>query len=194
MPVVAKNQRPMPWSQFLDLLKSHKNYWLLCLGLLVANLLFYLVFIAGEIEQIDQLQKRYQDKRKGLTEIRKLQRRASDYADSQKAWQIFRETAANKITFPDRLNDLEALFHRHNLDPSGMSFKSEKVAGLPLVRFVSAIEAAGNYADLKALLHGIRQLPGLFCIEGLSIDKNRQAGTLVVKMDLAAYFHDAPGH
>jgi Tfp pilus assembly protein PilO len=157
-------------------------------------LLFYLVFIAGEIEQIDQLQKRYQDKRKGLTEIRKLQRRASDYADSQKAWQIFRETAANKITFPDRLNDLEALFHRHNLDPSGMSFKSEKVAGLPLVRFVSAIEAAGNYADLKALLHGIRQLPGLFCIEGLSIDKNRQAGTLVVKMDLAAYFHDAPGH
>jgi Tfp pilus assembly protein PilO len=182
----------MPWSQLLDLLKSHKNYWLLCLGLLVANLFFYFIFIAGEIDQIDQLQKRYQTQRKSLTEIRKLQLRAATYTESQTAYRRFQETTANKITFPDRLTDLAALFRQHDLNPSGMNFKSEKVADLQLVRFVSKIETAGNYADLKALLNGIRQLPGLFCIERLSIDKNRTAGTLIMKLDLAVYFNDTP--
>jgi Tfp pilus assembly protein PilO len=178
----------MPWSPFIDLLKSHKNYWLLCLGLLAANFLFYLVFVAGEIEQINQLQKKYQRQRQDLTAMRQMQRRAETYADSQKAKQAFLETVANKISFPDRLHDLEILFRSHNLNPGGLSFQSEKVAGLPLVRFVSAIEVTGNYADLKALLNGIRQLPGLFNIERLSIVKDRKAGTLVLKMDLVAYF------
>jgi Tfp pilus assembly protein PilO len=178
----------MPWSQFFDLLKSHKNYWLLCLGLLAANLLFYLVFVAGEREQIHQLQKKYQRQRQDLTEMRLMQGRAEAYADSQKAKQAFLETVAGKISFPDRLHDLETLFRRHNLSPGGLSFQSEKVAGLPLVRFVSAIEVSGNYDDLKALLNGIRQLPGLFSIEGLSIVKDRKASTLVLKMDLVAYF------
>ena len=182
----------MPWSQLLDLLKSHKNYWLLCLGALLANLLFYLIFVAGEVEQINQLQKHYQTERKRLTEIRKLQLRAATYAESQTAWQHFQENTANKMTFPDRLTDLEALFRQHHLNPSGMTFKSEKVADLKLVRFVSTIQTAGKYADLKALLNGIHQLPGLFCIERLSIVKNRQAGTLIMKMDLAAYFNDRP--
>jgi Tfp pilus assembly protein PilO len=72
-----------------------------------------------------------------------------------------------------------------------LRFKSERVAGLPLVRFVSAIETTGDYDNLKALLNGIRQIPGLFCIERLSITKNRKAGQLVLKMELAAYFREA---
>lgn len=181
----------MAWSQIVDLLKSNRNYWLVCAGLMVANLFFYLFFVAGEIEQISQLQKNYQTQRKNLTLMRKSQLRVANYVDSQKAWQAFLDTVENKITFPDRINELETLFRRHNLDPGGLKFKSEKVAGLPLVRFVSTIKTTGDYADLKALLNGIRELPGLFCIEGLAIDKNRKAGTLVLKMDIAAYFLDA---
>ena len=182
----------MPWSQLINLLQDHKHYWLLCLALLVANLVFYLMFIAGEIEQIDQLQKRHQTQRKSLTELRQLKLRAAYYAESQKAWQAFLETIGDKITFPDRLNDLETLFQRYNLNPGGLTFKSEKVGGLPLVRFVSSIKTEGNYADLKALLNGIRQFPGLFCIERLAIDKDRKASTLVMKVKLAVYFRDAP--
>ena len=180
----------MPWSQLLDLLKSHKYYWLVCAGVLLLNLMFYLVFVAGEREQISQLQQRYQTQRKNLKEMRQRQLQAARYADHQKAWQVFLETVDNKITFPDRLNQLEALFRGNNLDPGGLTFKSEPVAGLPLVRFVSTIETAGNYEDLKTLLNGIRQLPGLFCIERLSITKDRKAGKLIAKMDLAAYFRD----
>ncbi len=181
----------MPWSQFYDLLKSHKNYWLLCAGFLILNLLFFLVFIADERDQINQLQTNYQTQRKNLTSMRKLQKQATRYAEHQKAWQAFVETIDDKITFPDRLDALEALFRRNNLEPGGLTFKSEKVAGLPLVRFVSAIDTAGDYGELKALLNGIRQLPGIFCIERLSIIKDRKAGTLVAKMELAAYFRDS---
>ena len=84
------------------------------------------------------------------------------------------------------------LFRRHNLDPGELAFQSEPVAGLPLVRFVSAIETSGDYADLKALLNGIRILPGLFYIERLSIDKDRKAGRLVLKIAVAAYFKNTP--
>ncbi len=181
----------MPWSQFIDLLKSHRNYWLLCAGVLVLNFFFYLFFVAGERGQISNLQQSYQTQRKNLKEMRKRQLRAAHYTDHQKAWQVFLEKVDNKITFPDRLNDLEALFRRNNLDPGGLTFKSEKVGGLPLVRFISTIETAGDYDDLKALLNGIRQLSGFFCIERLSIIKDRKAGKLVAKMDLAAYFRDA---
>jgi Tfp pilus assembly protein PilO len=175
-------------SQIVDLLKSHKNYWLLCVAALAANLLFYIFFIAGEVGQITQLQKSYQTQRQDLKNLRQAQQRAQQFAANQKAKQTFLNTVANKITFPDRLQDLEALFRDHNLNPSGLSFKSEKVNGLPLVRFVSAIELAGNYADLKAVIGGIRQLPGLFNIERLTITKDRKAGTLVLKMSIAAYF------
>ncbi|MBL0714200.1 MAG: type 4a pilus biogenesis protein PilO [Desulfosarcina sp.] len=181
---------PWSWSQFSDLLKANKRFWLVCAGLIVVNLIFYLFFVAGEFEQINQLQKSYQTRRQDLTEMRKLQLRAENYAESQKAWKAFLDRIENKINFPDRIEELTALFHRHNLDPGGLTFKSEKVAGLPLVRFVSAIETSGRYADLKTLLSGIQQLPGLFCIERLDIDKNRKASTLVLKMELAAYFND----
>ena len=106
----------MPWSQFYDLLKSHKNYWLLCAGFLILNLVFFLVFIADERDQINQLQKNYQTQRKNLTSLRKLQKQAARYAEHQKAWQNFVETIDDKIIFPDRLNALEALFRRNNRD------------------------------------------------------------------------------
>ncbi len=181
----------MPWPQFIDLIKSHQKYWLVCAGILIVNLIGYTIFVAGERGQISQLQKSFQSKRQELNELRKLKVRASEFTDHQKAWQSFLQAVDNKITFPDRLKELEALFRRHDLDPGGLTFTSEPVSGLPLIRFVSVIETAGNYADLKALLDGIRQLPGLFCIERLAITKDREAGTLVARMDLAAYFHDA---
>lgn len=182
----------MPWSQLLDFLKLHKKFWLLCAGLLLANLIFYIVFVTSEIKQINVLRQNYQTSRKDLTEKRKLQLRARNYAESQKAWLTFLDSVDDKIRFPDRLNALKMLFRRHNLDPGELAFKSEPVAGLPLVRFVSAIETSGDYADLKALLNGIRLLPGLVYIERLSIDKDRQAGRLVLKIEVAAYFKDTP--
>ena len=181
----------MQWALVIDFLKSHRNFWTLCAGLVLMNLFFYLFWVTGERDQIDRLQKNYQTQRNNLKKTRQRQLQATRYTDHQKAWQEFLETVDNKIAFPDRLNALEALFRRNNLDPAGLNFKSERVTGLPLVRFVSTIEATGDYDNLKALLNGIRQIPGLFCIERLSITKDRKAGRLIVKMDLAAYFRDA---
>ena len=182
----------MPWSQLIDWLKAHKKFWLLCGGLLLANLIFHLVFVNKDIEQVNALRKSYQAGRKALTEKRKMQLQARHYAESQKAWQLFLDDVDHKIHFPDRLNELKMLFRRHQLNPGELVFNAEPVDGLPLVRFVSAIQTSGDYEDLKALLNGIRLLPGLFYIERLSIDKDRQAGTLVMKMEVAAYFNDTP--
>ena len=182
----------MPWSQLFDWLKVRKKFWLLCGGLLLANLVFYFVFVNSDIEQVNVLRQSYQAGRKALTEKRKTQQRARNYAESQKAWQTFIDGVDHKIHFPDRLNELKMLFQRHQLNPGELVFNAEPVAGLPLVRFVSAIETSGDYDNLKALLNGIRRLPGLFHIERLSIDKDRQAGTLVMKMEVAAYFNDTP--
>ena len=182
----------MPWSQLLDFLKRHKKFWLLCAGLLLANLLFYIVFVTSEIKEINVLRQNYQTSRKELTEKRKRQLQARNYAESQRAWQTFLDGVDDKIRFPDRLNALKMLFRRHKLDPGELAFQSEPVAGLPLVRFVSAIETSGDYDDLKALLNGLRLMPGLFYIEQLSIDKDRKAGRLVLKIKVAAYFKDKP--
>ena len=181
----------MQWSLIIDLLKSHRNYWLLCVGLVLVNLIFYLFWVVGERDQIDRLQQSYQTQRDNLKETRKRQLQATRYADHQKAWQQFVESVDNKVVFPDRLNTLEAIFRRNNLDPEGLNFKSERITGLPLVRFVSAIDTTGDYENLKALLNGIRQIPGLFCIERFSITKDRKAGQLIMTMELAAYFRDA---
>ena len=187
-----KREISLPWSQLVDWLKTHKKFWLLCGGLLVANLIFHLVFVNSEVAQVNALRKSYQTGRKALTEKRKAQQRALHFAESQKAWHAFLDGVDHKIHFPERLNELKRLFRRHQLDPGDLAFKSEPVSGLPLVRFVSAIETTGDYDDLKALLNGIRLLPGLFYIERLSIDKDRQAGILVMKLEVAAYFNDTP--
>ncbi len=181
----------MPWALFIDLLKSHRNYWVLCAGLVLINLFFYLFWVTGERDQINRLQQTYKTQRSSLKETQKRLLQAKRFADHQKAWQQFLEAIDNKIAFPERLNALEAIFRRNELDPAGLNFKSERVAGLPLVRFASTIETTGDYDSLKALLNGIRQIPGLFCIERLSITKNRKAGLLMLKMDLAAYFREA---
>ncbi|MDJ0855294.1 MAG: hypothetical protein QNI89_14265 [Desulfobacterales bacterium] len=180
----------MQWALIIDLLKSHRNYWLLCGGLVLVNLFLYLFWVTGAHDQIERLQESYQTQRNNLKTSRKHQLEAARYAEHQKAWQQFMETVDNKIIFPERLNALEALFRRNNLDPKGLSFRSERVNGLPLVRFVSTIKISGDYDNLKALLNGIRQIPGLFCIEDLAITKDRKAGQLIVKMDLVAYFRE----
>ena len=60
-----------------------------------------------------------------------------------------------------------------------------------MVRFVSNLRLMGPYPALKSVINGLQALPGLFCIDKLSIENAPDGQSLVMEMEISAYFRDA---
>ena len=71
-----------------------------------------------------------------------------------------------------------------------VALKADPLTPQGLWRYVTTLKLKGGYAELKSVLAGIRQLPGLFCIENLVI-KRVETGGLEMTLDLALYLKEA---
>jgi len=183
----------MRWNQIIEHLWRYKRFWWFCAALVLLNGLFFMFYGAGETQRIAELQKRYKLERQKVSELRKSQARAQRYALDAAALDTFMGNLDPKIMFPERIKALERLFKSHGLNPAAMTFKSEALPDQSLVRFVSSLQLTGPYPALKSVLNGLQTLPGLFCIDKLSIENTADGQSLTMALEISAYFRDPGG-
>ena len=172
----------------LDIVKSHRLFWMICGGLILANLLFYLFFVTTESRNTALLQTRFQAERKKVSELRKHAAAVDHFHALQASWKAFEDYLPNKIASPERIEQLKRTLGRYQLSTADFAFRSEPVTGGDLVRFATTLQTSGAYGDLKRFIGSLQAMPGLFCIHQLELRKPENGGPLEMTMELSAYF------
>lgn len=174
----------------LEIIKSHRLFGMVCGGLLLANLLFYLFFVTTESRNTARLQTRFQTERKQVSELRKHAAAVDHFQALQASWKAFEDHLPGKTASPERIDQLKRMLGRYNLRTADLAFRSEPVTGSALVRFTTTLQTSGAYGDLKQFIGSLQAMPGLFCIHQLELRKPENGGPLDMTMELSAYFSE----
>jgi Tfp pilus assembly protein PilO len=176
--------------RLFDIIRSYRVFWIICGVLLLANMLFYAVFIASGSGQTTQLQNRFQAERKKVMEMRKQQAAIQEFQSMQKAWTAFENFLPGKIAFPERIQQLRQMLNRYRLKSEDLSFRADPVKEQNLVRFTTTLRTSGEYEDFKRFIGDFQAIPGLFCIHQLDIRQPEGGKPLEMELGLSAYFRD----
>jgi Tfp pilus assembly protein PilO len=177
-------------NDLIDIIKTNRLFWIVCGALLLANILFYAIFVASGSSQTAQLQNRFQTERKKVMELRKQQAAIREFQSLQEAWTNFEALLPGKITFPERIQQLKQMLNRYRLHAEDLSFKSDADREKNLVRFTTTLRTSGEYGDFKHFIGDLQALPGLFCIQRLDLRQPEGGKPLEMELELSAYFRD----
>ena len=181
-----------PRGRLFDIIRSYRIFWIVCSVLLLANILFYAVFIASGSSQTTLLQNRFQAKRKEVMALRKQQAAIREFQSMQKAWTAFESFLPGKIAFPERIQQLRQMLNRYRLSAEDLSFRADPDKEQNLVRFTTTLRISGEYGDFKRFIGDLQAMPGLLCIHKLEIRQPRDGKPLEMELDLSAYFREGP--
>ena len=176
--------------RLFDIIRSYRVFWIICGVLLLANMLFYAVFIASGSGQTTQLQNRFQAERKKVMELRKQQAAIREFQSMQKAWTAFENFLPGKIAFPERIQQLRQMLNRYRLSAEDLSFRADPDKEQNLVRFTTTLRISGEYGDFKRFIGDLQAMPGLLCIHRLEIGQPKDGKPLGMELKLSAYFLD----
>ena len=179
-----------PRDRLFDIIRSYRIFWIVCGVLLLANILFYAVFIASGSSRTTLLQNRFQAKRKEVMELRKQQAAIQAFRSMQKTWTAFEDFLPEKIAFPERIQQLRQMLNRYRLSAEDLSFRADPDEKQSLVRFTTTLRASGEYGAFKRFIGDLQAMPGLFCIHRLDIRQPEDGQPLEMELEISAYFRD----
>jgi Tfp pilus assembly protein PilO len=161
--------------------------WSACVILLAGNIVFYSFFLKGWAGKVSELQAVYAQKRELTTTGGDD---AEDgYLKARKDVRTFVDRLPEKATFTDRVRELHDILDRNGLSVEKMTFKPSSVDVLSLSKYTTEFKVAATYPRLKRLLADIQEAPGLFCIEGLSIEnQSKDQENVVLSLVISMYF------
>lgn len=174
----------------LTALRAYRTLWGGCAIVLALNLMLYVFFTRSQMEQTEALQAAYSARRQSLAQAGRSAERQSQFNRIQESIAKFREYLPTKTMLPDQVQSLEKMLAGQRLGFERVALKADPLTPQRLWRYVTTLKLKGGYAELKSVLAGIRQLPGLFCIENLII-KRADTGGLEMTLDLALYLKEA---
>jgi Tfp pilus assembly protein PilO len=172
----------------LTALRTYRTIWAGCALVVLLNLLLYGFFTRSQLRQAEALQSVYSARRQAVAQASRNVDRRQQFAQINESMEKFREYLPTKTMLPDQVEALEKTLTGGRLEFERVSLKAEPLAAQRLWRYVTTLRLKGNYTEMKNVLAGIRQLPGLFCIERLAMVK-KDAG-LETTMDLALYLRE----
>lgn len=180
----------MEYRRFAQALRANRLFWLICGGLLILNLLFYIGFIKRQEGRIHQLQRVYTEKRGAKVPARDV--RVESYLKAGEDVLAFRENLQVKTSFAESVKELYDLLRKRDLGVVKMTYQPEPVEALGGVwKYSTSFTVTGAYANLKGLLADIQNSPSLFCIENLSFtNKSKDAEQIDMGLKIGMYFKE----
>jgi Tfp pilus assembly protein PilO len=179
----------MNLTPLLTALRTYRTIWGGCALVVVLNLLLYVSFTRSQLQQVDALQTAYSARRQAVAQANRDTGRRQQFDRINESIEKFREYLPTKTMLPDQVAALENTLAGRRLEFERVSLKAEPLTAQRLWRYVTTLKLKGDYPEMKTVLAGIRQLPGLFCIERLVMEK-KDPGGLEMTMVLALYLKE----
>lgn len=179
--------------------RFNRRYPLTILGLLLLNLVVYVLMVylvtpwLGELERrfIEQ-QAQVRQTQKGLAALATPQ---SLFRQGQADLQSFRQEVPLRREFPALMSDLYLLAQKAGLDIERITYDPKIVTEAALLRYSLVFSVAGEYGQVKTFVHSLEQSSRLIAIEeiALSSGENDQGDrSVLLRLRLSTYFKADP--
>lgn len=138
------------------------------LGVILCNFIFHLVFLDDQARQISESQRLISDIRK----------KTAKYSEDQMDPGLRLADDINKVvgrvpeefSFTQLAVALGKLLDKHNLQSqTNLVFKPEKIKSQDYLLFHTRFSATGGYADIKAFIAELQNLPGIIYPDSVKI-------------------------
>ena len=172
---------------WLHLFQYHRISWICIIAVLIVNLIFYAFATRNQKNKIDTLNNAYVNKRK-IEAVNKNDE-SWKYTLINKDLHSFKEYLPTTSSFAESVRDLNRVLYKHGLSISSMIFKPEKTNHLDLWKYTTSFKTRGTYKRLRSMLSDIQNLPGLFCIEDVSLlNHSKKIEDVEMSLTIATYF------
>jgi Tfp pilus assembly protein PilO len=167
----------------------YKFFWIACCLVLVANFAGYLLVIRNQRDNIDELHHKYIKIRKQSTQsVKKFEETTLQYLNVKKDLNTFTKMLPPVVTIADKARELATVIGKHNFTVNKMTFKPDKTSTLSLWKYTTSFKITGKYPELKVLLADIQNMPGLFCIENLVLNRIKEKELVDMTLRISTYF------
>lgn len=174
-------------NRILKAILPYKFLWLFCCIFLIVDLIAFAAITNNHQNRIDELQREYTTSRENNTRLAEKNIVMRQYVKTDEELQLFRETLPEMAMVTDQARILDEAVERYGLFVNKMSFKPEDSKPLSLWKYTTSFTVTGRYKKLKAFLTDIQGLPGLFCIEGLSLKRPDNSELVNMTLHIATY-------
>jgi Tfp pilus assembly protein PilO len=172
---------------WIKLFRYHRISWICIITLFIVNLIFYAVVTRNQKNEIDTLNDTYANKRK--IEAVDKNDKSWQYTLINKDLHSFKEYLPTTSSFAESVRELNTVLYKHGLSVSSMIFKPEKTDHLDLWKYTTSFKMSGTYKRLRNMLSDIQNLPGLFCIEDVSLlNRSKQNEDVEMSLTISTYF------
>lgn len=177
--------------QLSKIIRQHRGFVLLCLLLVVFNLIGYVLFVQNGAKDISRYQETYRTKRTELATAVQEQTNQRHQLEAIANLKAFWQLVGPKNHFPDHVRQLKRLTEDRPLTVDRISFTPQQLNTDGVWRYEALLTANGSYGQLKRLLADIQNLEGLFCIESLTMSREKPDGPIVMKARISLYLTEA---
>lgn len=182
----------MDSKQLSKIIHQHRGFVILCALLLVFNLIAYGFFVRNGAKDISRYQEAYRTKRTELATAVQNQTQRRHRLEAIANLKAFWQLVGPKNHFPDHVRQLKRLTENRPLTVDRISFAPQRLNDYGVWRYEASLTASGTYGELKRLLADIQNLEGLFCIESLSLSREKPDGPIGMKARIGLYLTEDP--
>lgn len=158
--------------------KKLRNAVLICLGLVCAALLLYLVALAPSVSHLRGLEARYAELRKKHTEALLFQKQKELFSG-------FRTGIPTQKDMPLLVKDLVQTARKLNLVVAGITYDIPRRGKDDITTLSFSFPAEGAYPNVKRFIHEIETSDRLVGIQDLKLDSDQ--GRVKLQMKLVTY-------
>jgi len=180
----------MDRNRFFKAILPYKYLWLFCSIFLIIDLIgfsFIKVINKNHQSKLYELQRQYTTTRQNKSRLAERNRIIHLYLNANEDLEVFRKALPEMATIADQAKILDETIDKHDLFVNKMYFKPEDSGTLSLWKYTTSLTIDGQYSKLKACLADIQSLPGLFCIESLSLKRPENNGPVNMTLNIATY-------
>ncbi len=166
---------------------KYKIFWGICGMIFTANLVFYASVIDKQKTMLASLQEKYSNTRQLGLPGSSPKNPFLQYKMAEQSWQTFILKLPQMSMVTYGIKELKKKISTYGSSVNKLVFRPEKIDSLELWKYSIEISVIGRYENVRQLLADIQNSPSLFCIEKLSVKRDKQEGSVNLKLGIATY-------
>ncbi len=154
---------------------------------IMINVFLFFSIIKEQEKTILGLQEKYSSIRRMNTSPAGTNSKAEYYFKIKEAIVFFYKMLPSMNSVSDRIITLNEVLGKYKLPPEKIVFTPDKDKKNGLWKYSTSFTVRGQYSSVKSLLAEIQNLPGLFCINNISLKHSKDNRNIDMTLHIATY-------
>lgn len=176
--------------------RTNRSVPLLLLGLLIGNLVLFLLLMLVIYPRTDSAERMLAELQRN-SRSQRVMTPEQTFAQGVKDLDEFRQRLPDARRFADLIGDLYELSGRCNLQIGQIGYTPKEIPEEQLLAYGLTFSVTGTYGELKRFIHGLEISPRIMVIEQVALNTNLQsegADQVSLNIKITTYFRREAPH